>query len=92
MIWEHYGALQNAMEVLRIVKGCYGTLQSVVGYYRTLQKHYGVLQSITEHYGALRDVMERYGSVTELLQNVTEPLQKILILPTINLSLNFAYH
>jgi len=56
------------MEVLQIVMGCYGTLQSIEGRYRALQKRCGsvtgcceVLWNITEHCVTLQDVMERYG-------------------------------
>ena len=80
------------MEVLCIITGLYKTLQSVVGHYGTLRKRHGVLRSITERCVTLWDLTECYGSVTELLWNITELLQKISILPIINLILNFSHH
>jgi len=94
-VMEHYGCvterygsitepLQKVMEALWDVMECC----------RAIMEHCGVLQNITEccrtlwnimgHYGIL---WKHYGSVTGCcgaLQNITEPMWKISILPVTN--------
>jgi len=55
MLWECYEALRNVTEVLCIVMGRYGMLQSVSGRYGTLRKRCGSLRKVT---GALRSSYE----------------------------------
>jgi len=62
----------------------------VTGHYGSVMRRYGMLR---KHCASLRDVMERYRTLQRvvgcygtlwLLRNVTESLQKILILPITN--------
>ena len=75
---ERCGALRKRYERVTERYGAlwnrYGTLQSVVGRYRSVAE---MLWGVAEHHRKLRSVAGRYRT----LQNVTEPLRKISILP-----------
>jgi len=91
------GALHGITEALRIVTGCYRTWQNVVEALWGVADHYGTLRDITGRY---RSVAYCYGMLWECylcnapitLQNITELLRKISILPITNWILNFAHH
>jgi len=68
------------MELLWTLQKRCRSATGVVEHYRTLWSIAGRYRMLWNDVEALQIIMERYGSITETLQNIIEPLQKILIL------------
>jgi len=93
-----YGTLRESVtELLRNLVGRYGRITevlrsvmeplhrpNVIGALASVTGCRRALQNIMERCWTLRDVTKCYGSVMGPLQNVTEPLWKISILPIRN--------